>query len=729
MIISIWRYSHLTLAISSFLLLTIASITGIFLAFEPIIEKSRDYKGAGFDTLTLAQTVPLLKEKFPGIQEISADDHHFVLIKYAAEEGGDKQAYVDPATGKVLGTPTEKLPLFQWMTTLHRSLFIHETGRILMGITAFLLILIAVSGIFLVAQRQNGWKNFFSNVEKTGFAQYYHVVFGRMSLFFILAIALTGTYIAVYRLMPPPGKASALVDETKIKEEPLKEPADFPVLRKIPLNNLQKLQYPFSDFPEDYYNLQLKDRELCINQFTGDILAQQDYSKTYQLAHFSLRWHTGRSGTIWALILALASAYILFFIYSGFTITLKRRRSRSKNKFKAQEARIIILVGSENGGTFKFADAIYTQLIKHGEKVFLTDLSNFTAFPNAEHLVVMTSTYGQGDAPSNAKRLAERIKQYPQNRNIQYSVVGFGSRSYSQFCQFAFEVEKLLQNAGWAKAVLPVYTVNDKSPQDFSDWMTKWTRQAGFSLIMPRELLQPNTAELKKLSVASRTGLDEEASFIIQFKSTQLKHAVSGDLLAVYPKNDHRERLYSIGKIEENIQLSVKLHEHGLGSGFLNNLQHGDIIKAKLVKNQHFRFPGKAKKIIMVSNGTGIAPFLGMINENRRKIPIELYCGFRKRSSFVLYQPFLEEQLKKGNLARLHLVLSREEEKEYVSHRLLRDSNAVLHYIKEGGIIMLCGSLSMQNDVMKVLEDICTVENNMHLTELIEQGKILTDCY
>ncbi|MCH5682876.1 PepSY domain-containing protein [Niabella sp. W65] len=45
-------------------------------------------------------------------------------------------------------------------------LFIHETGRILMGITAFLLILIAVSGIFLVAQRQNGWKNFFSNVEK-----------------------------------------------------------------------------------------------------------------------------------------------------------------------------------------------------------------------------------------------------------------------------------------------------------------------------------------------------------------------------------------------------------------------------------------------------------------------------------------------------------------------------------------------------------------------------------
>ncbi|MCH5716657.1 NADPH cytochrome P450 oxidoreductase family protein [Niabella hibiscisoli] len=393
-----------------------------------------------------------------------------------------------------------------------------------------------------------------------------------------------------------PAKASALIDESQIKEEPLKELAEFAVLQQTPLSSLQKLQYPFSDFPEDYYNVQLKDRELCINQFTGDILAQQDYTTTYQLANFSLRWHTGRSGTIWALIMALASAYILFFIYSGFAITLKRRRGRSKNKFKAKDARIIILVGSENGGTFKFADAIYTQLIKHGEKVFLSDLSNFAAFPNAEHLVIMTSTYGQGDAPSNAKKLADRIQQYSQKQDIQFSIVGFGSRSYRQFCQFAFDVATLLQSTKWAKALMPVFTVNDKSPQDFSDWLTEWTRQTGFNMMMPRKLLEPDTTELKKVSVTSRTVPDEESSFMIRLKSLKLRHAVSGDLLAIYPKNDHRERLYSIGKIGKEMQLSVKLHEHGLGSGFLNNLQQGDQIKVKLVKNQHFRFPKRAKK-------------------------------------------------------------------------------------------------------------------------------------
>lgn len=729
MIISVWRYSHLALAISSFLLLTVASITGIFLAFEPVIEKSKDYKAGSFDTITLAHTVPLLKQKYPGIQELSVDDNDFVTIKYAEEEGGDKQAYVNPATGDILGVPQEKHPLFQWMTTLHRSLFMHETGRILTGVAAFLLILIAISGILLVVQRQNGWRYFFSTVEKTGFAQYYHVVFGRISLFFILAIALTGTYLAVYRFIPPPPKANLKIDESNIREEPLRNLSEFTLFQQTPLSNLQKLQYPFSDFPEDYYNIQLKDREICVNQFTGDVLAEVSYSQTYQLANFSLRWHTGRSGTIWALIMAVTSGYILFFIYSGFAITLKRRRARSKNKFKAKDARIILLVGSENGGTFKFADAIYSQLIKHGEKAFVTDLNNFVSFPRAEHLIIMTSTYGQGDAPFNAKRLAGKMSEVIQTQNIQYSIVGFGSRSYTHFCKFAYDVETLLQTTQWAKPLLPVYTVNDKSPQDFSDWLTDWTTRSGLKMFMPRELLTPTTSDLKMLTVIDRSELDAEAAFTIRLNAGNLRQAVSGDLLAVYPKNDHRERLYSIGKINNNIQLSVKLHEHGLGSIYLNSLKTGDKLPGKLIKNQHFRFPKRARKIIMISNGTGIAPFLGMINENKRQIPIDLYCGFRNQSSFILYESYLKEQVAIGKLENIHLSLSREAEKEYVSHRIFKNANDLLHTLEQGGVIMICGSLSMQNDVINVLTEICGTAQHSTVGTLLEEGRILTDCY
>ncbi len=730
MIISIWRYSHLALAISSFLLLTVASVTGVFLAFEPIVDQSQSYKAKSFDTVSLAQVIPLLKEKFPHIIEISVDDNDFVIVKYSEEQGSDKLAFVDPSTGKTLGTPQNKHPLLQWMTNLHRSLFLKDAGRIIVGIGSFLLILIGASGLMLVIQRQNGIKNFFSTVEKTGFAQYYHVIFGRISLIFILIVAITGTYLAVYRFVPPPEKAGAKVAIGNIKEEPEIEKSVFPVFRQTKLSELKKLQYPFSDFPEDYFNVQLKDKEICVNQFTGEVLAEVNYTKTYQFANFSLRWHTGRSGgIIWCIILALTSAYILFFIYSGFAITLKRRRTRSKNKFKANEASVIILVGSENGGSFRFADAIYSQLLQHKIKVFVTDISNYKIFPKAEHLIILTSTYGQGDAPSNAKKITDRLKQYSQQQTIQYSIVGFGSRNYAQYCKFAYDMEALLEQQNWANKLLPIFTVNDKSPQDFSDWLTAWTKQTGFQIMMPRELLEPDHAAMSRLSVTEKTATDGEKTFIIKLKSRQLKQTVSGDLLAIYPKNDHRERLYSIGKVNNEIQLSIKLHEHGLGSGFLHHLKEGDKFKARLMKNQHFRFPQKAKEIIMISNGTGIAPFLGMIDENKKQIPIKLYCGFRQQSSFTLYKSFLNEQKDRGKICDLHLTLSREAEKEYVSHRLSKHENEIWQSLQNGAVIMICGSLSMQKDVMNVLDEICLKQNGNTVASFVDKEQILMDCY
>lgn len=729
MIISIWRYSHLALAISSFLFIAVASVTGVFLAFEPVVQKSNDYKVNGSDSITLARAVPVLKERFEGIQEIEVDDNGYVIIKYSDEKGDNRLAYVSPVTGEVLGVPKPQLPFFQWMTAFHRSLFLHETGRIIMGITALLLTLIAVSGIFLVVQRQNGWKHFFSTVEKTGFFQYYHVVFGRLSLFFILAIALTGTYLAIYRYIPPPISISTKIDEEAIKEEPKKTLSAFKAFRQTTLSRLQKLQYPFSDFPEDYYYVQLKDKEFCLNQFTGDILAEQSYTKTYQLANFSLRWHTGRSGILWALILATTSGYILFFIYSGFAITLKRKRTRPKNKFGIAEAEIVVLVGSENGSTFRFAEAVYTRLIEHGKKVYITDLDNYTIFPVATQLIVMTSTYGQGKPPSNAKKFAEKLKQHPQWQDIQYTVVGFGSRSYPHFCKFAYDIDHLLEEQSWAKEMLPVHTVNDLSPQDFSEWITEWTSLTGYQMLLPRELLTPAIRNLKKLRVVGKTPVNEENAFTIRLKAQQLKQIHSGDLLAVYPKNDHRERLYSIGKIDGEILLSVKLHEHGLGSGFIHGLEHGDTIKAKLVKNSHFRFPNEARQLIMISNGTGIAPFLGMISENWKKIPIQLYCGFRTEASFDLYRFFLNQQIDKGKLSHYHLALSREAEQKYVSHHISKNRTEVWQVLKNGGAIMICGSLSMQHDVMKVLKEVCNEHDGDAMTSFLEKGKILIDCY
>ncbi|WP_286735505.1 MULTISPECIES: PepSY domain-containing protein [Sphingobacterium] len=726
MIISVWRYSHLTLAISSFLLLTVASISGFFLAFEPILMRSQNIQVDRSDTISLAYAIPLLKEKFQGIQEIEVDDYDNVIVKYADAKGVDQKKYVSAVTGEILGTPQAQQPFFQWMTVVHRSLFLHNTGRIIMCITAGALLLIAVSGILLVVQRQKGWRRFFSNVEKTGLFHYYHVVLGRLSLFFILALSVTGIYLTIFGFTYKATNIISSIDENSLKEEPFKEVANFDAWKALTLANLKKLQYPFSEFPEDYYYVKLKDREFYLNQFTGEVLAFQDFSTAYRISDLSLRWHTGRSGIIWALILAVNSGYILFFIYSGFAISLKRKKGNIKNVFRETEAEIIFLIGSENGGTFHFASAIYKRLIEQGKRVYLTDMNKFNLFLKAKHFVIMTSTYGQGEPPSNAKLFVEKLNKYAQANHVTYSVVGFGSRSYPLYCKFADDVDDALKKQYWATEMLPLHKVNDRSPQDFGNWLTAWTQLIDCPMLLPRELLTPSSQQLKKLSVVERTPLNSEQVFIIKLES---KHVFSGDLLAIYPRNDHRERLYSIGKIGDQILLSIKLYEHGLGSNFLYQLDKGDVLDAKLIKNDHFRFPKYARELILISNGTGIAPFLGIIDENYKKIPIHLYCGFRRESSFDIYRPYIESHLENGNLSALCLALSREGDQRYVSDYLLENSARIWGSLNRGGVIMLCGSLAMQQGVVSILKEICFVNHPDAYDKFIEQSQILFDCY
>ena len=182
----------------------------------------------------------------------------------------------------------------------------------------------------------------------------------------------------------------------------------------------------------------------------------------------------------------------------------------------------------------------------------------------------------------------------------------------------------------------------------------------------------------------------------------------SGDLLAIYPANDTRERLYSIGNHNGNIQLVVKLHPSGLGSGYLYDVEPGSVIKARIIKNAAFHFPKKASKVALISNGTGIAPFLGMIEQNKKKTEIHLYCGFRKATETILgYEKFATEMIQKQHLKSFHLALSREANHHYVMDLIKRDDDFFIDLLTQGGVVMICGSLAMQKDVESALDVLC----------------------
>ena len=94
------------------------------------------------------------------------------------------------------------------------------------------------------------------------------------------------------------------------------------------------MEFPFSEDVEDFFSMKLNNKELLINQFTGKVESEIKYPTQNTLSKLSIMLHTGEGSILWSIVLALACINILYFVYSGFKMTFKRRKSRIKNKFK-----------------------------------------------------------------------------------------------------------------------------------------------------------------------------------------------------------------------------------------------------------------------------------------------------------------------------------------------------------------------------------------------------------
>ncbi|TGN29396.1 PepSY domain-containing protein [Empedobacter tilapiae] len=729
MTLSIWRYAHLSLAILSSAFLVILSITGVILAVDAINEKSPAYKVENFDNITLAQVLPTLREHYFEIIEVKVDHNDFVTIDAMDEDGNSIKSYIDPTTGKKIGEIVPKSDFINWITALHRSLFLKETGRAIVGIVSFLLMLISISGLILIVKRQQGILNFFTKVNKDSFSQYFHVVTGRWLLIPVLIIALTGTLIFLARLKPLVGQPKEIEHQAKENLQP-KNLKDIDFFKNTKLSSVEKIEFPFiPDDEAEPFIVHLRKKSVSVNQVNGAIISESLNPYSAIVEKFNIDLHTGRTNVIWATILGIASLNILFFIWSGFVITYKRTKTKiGKNKFNASEAEIILLVGSENGATVGFASKIQEQFLANGKKSFIAQMNQYEIYPKAKQLIIFTSTYGIGDAPANAKKFEQLITQFPQNQSIEFSVVGFGSRAYSDYCGFAIKVDKLLNDQKWATRLLDLKTVNDKSPEEFTNWVIAYKETTDIPLATTPAMYVGKAPKLKNVKVISTTKVTEEdATFkVILDVNEKFK---SGDLLAIYPESDHKERLYSVGKVDNKLQLIVKLHELGLGSQYLYNLVENSTIKARIVKNKAFRFP-KASKVVMIANGTGIAPFLGMIDENSKKVETHLYCGFRHDNETTKsYQEFAAKQISTNHLSQFHIAFSREENKQYVMDLVNRDAKFFAETLQNGGILMICGALIMQHDVEKVLEQICQQHLKKSFEEFKTNGQFLTDCY
>ncbi len=725
--ISIWRLIHLWLAMVSAVFLLIASVTGVILAAEPVYEGSYGYDTESED-LTVAQMMETVRANYSDVISIQKTHNAYFQINVFGEDG-EESFYIDPRTGERAGELFTTPGIFDFARTLHRSLFFKETGRFLVGMTSLVTVLLAIAGFFLVVRKQGGITLFFKKVIKESFHEDYHTRLGKLFIWPILAICVTGTILFLVRFdVIHDGQESHSYDFPVIEDAS----ADFSIFENTTLDRFSELVYPFTDMDDDYYELKLTDAELLVNQKYGIILSRIDYSQGRLLSDFSFRWHTGEGQPWWAILLGISSLSMLFFMYTGLNIYLQRSRSKSKwlNPYPAVECDIVIAVGSETGLTAAKAGVLQHALLKKGKTSFITSMNNFKPHPGLRRLIVMTSTYGKGDAPTNAGQFIRKINDLGDGISFSYAVAGFGSRAYPDFCAYALAVDKALENVVNAEKWLPVATIEESAPDEYTSWLQAVETTLGVAL---------HIKPAAERTVTTRLYVDEirfsenpaDNTFLIALRSHKKLKTTSGDLLAVTPA-DNIPRYYSmsVSKDRKTILLSVKKYPEGVVSGRLAKMKKSEVVEVTLKENAHFHFPQQACEVMLIANGTGIGPFLGMIESNTAKVPVRLFWGGRDERSFALYKDRIEQCMAAGRLLSVHTAYSRVgDASQYVQDLVKNRQDEVGRLLTSGGVIMLCGSLKMQQGVEQVLDDTARLSANTSLSYYKEKGQIRADCY
>uniref|UniRef100_A0A4W5NQF5 Nitric oxide synthase, inducible n=1 Tax=Hucho hucho TaxID=62062 RepID=A0A4W5NQF5_9TELE len=139
----------------------------------------------------------------------------------------------------------------------------------------------------------------------------------------------------------------------------------------------------------------------------------------------------------------------------------------------ANRVRCTVLYATETGKSQTLAQRLNSMLnCAFNTRLLCMEDYNFSDMEQESLLVVVTSTFGNGDSPGNGESFKKQLfsLQYLRNK-LRYCVFGLGSRMYPQFCAFAHAVDAKLEELG-AERVTPTGEGDELNGQEeaFSAW-------------------------------------------------------------------------------------------------------------------------------------------------------------------------------------------------------------------------------------------------------------------
>ncbi|MEV7399662.1 bifunctional nitrate reductase/sulfite reductase flavoprotein subunit alpha [Streptomyces sp. NPDC091267] len=191
-------------------------------------------------------------------------------------------------------------------------------------------------------------------------------------------------------------------------------------------------------------------------------------------------------------------------------------------------------------------------------------------------------------------------------------------------------------------------------------------------------------------------------------------------------------RLYSISSSprtrphQVSLTVSVVRYENlhgrprgGVCSPFLADAAPDAEVSVTVRRAPHFRPPaGPGTPMVMVGPGTGVAPFIGFLEERRalgHRGPNWLFFGEQHRATDFYYEDELTAFLADGTLARLDTAFSRDQRaKVYVQDRMREHGAKLWSWLRDGAHFYVCGDAArMAKDVDRALRDIAVTHGGL----------------
>ena len=712
----------------------LVALSGAVLSVFPLFAPAG---GARLDAGALAAAV---QAALPGVDQIAVAATGKVTATAFGPEGMVRVA-VSPASGAILGpvTPGGWEP---WLEDLHRALFLGEAGHLaVLAVTAALLAL-TLSGYALAARRLGGWRRLWSRDHGRG-AGGLHLKVARIAGIALVLSSVTGLWMGAATLGLIPEAAPVAPWPQAVAEGPALAPDRIAALTAVPGDSLRALTLPRAGSPGEPWQIETDAGAGFIDPVTGAVLGWADRGTWSQVMDWMQLLHTGQGAAALGLALGLGALAVPALSGTGLALwAAGRRAGRRCRPDDAETAEVVVLVGSEGGSTWGFAEAFARALRIGGHSVHLAPMAEFapSRYGAARAIVVFAATYGDGDAPASAAGFLDRLAALPEAPRAPLAILGFGDRSFPGFCAYAEAVAAAARARGWALLPEPA-RVDRRSDADFTAFARDFATATGLAAAGATRAADPRPA--LRLRLVSRRIHGEEAqapTAVLRFAlpSRTLRQRLTGqgprfqagDLLYVSPGGAAPARPYSLASAAADgfAEICVRRQPGGLCSSMLTGLVPGDTVAARIVANPAFHAPAGPEPLILIGAGAGIGALAGIARANRGGRALHLYVGIRSRDGGYPYDAEIRDWCQTGRLATCTLALSRGHRPRYVQDALAEDAGRLADLIGQGARLMVCGGRAMGEGVRAALDDILD-PMGLSLATLKAEGRYAEDVF